>query len=140
VTTLLKDGVIRDPVQPSTALHTAKIQSWRSAGGPPDEGNLYIFAVSENYELNVAPDGDRKAANAVKHETLFHNEDVLAAGEIYIANGVVQDINDASGSYGTRGALETDPKFADAVLKALTTHGLPVDAVLLEHLRQLKLT
>jgi hypothetical protein len=86
----------------------------------------FIFAVSQNFEIRIALDHLRVVDNAVKHETLFHNANVLAAGEIYFENGVVIEINDRSGSYGTLGMLETAPGFAEAVLTAFERNGIPV--------------
>jgi hypothetical protein len=51
----------------------------------------------------------------VKHETLFHNANVAAAGEVSFVMGRLASINDHSGSYGTFGELESDPAFARAV-------------------------
>jgi hypothetical protein len=85
----------------------------------------FIFAVSQNFEIRIALDHLRAVDNAVKHETLFHNANVLAAGEIYFEEGVVIDINDRSGSYRTLGMLNT-PDFARAVLTAFRQNGIPM--------------
>lgn len=86
----------------------------------------FIFAISQDYEIRIAMDHLRTIDNAVKHETLFHNADVLAAGEISFRDGIVIDINDRSGSYGTLGMLDTAPGFAEAVLTAFEQNGIPV--------------
>jgi hypothetical protein len=88
--------------------------------------------------MNVAPDGDRPTHNSVKHETLFHNRDVLAAGEICIQNGQIVDLNDCSASYGTYGELEATPQFADVVLSVVTQHHLPMSDLLKHDLQQLR--
>jgi hypothetical protein len=78
-------------------------------------GPKIIYAVSIELVVHIAFDGIRGAANAVKHETLFHNANVAAAGEVSFVMGRISDINDHSGSYGTFGKLESDPAFARAV-------------------------
>jgi hypothetical protein len=80
---------------------------------------ILIYAVDENFAINVGFDGVRGTANAVKHETLFHNADVRAAGELEIDAGVIIEVGDVSGTYGTPGRIQTDPMFAEAILKAL---------------------
>lgn len=78
-------------------------------------GPTIIFAVSKALVVRIAFDGVRGAADAVKHETLFHNANVAAAGEVSFVMGRVSSINDHSGSYGTFGKLASDPAFARAV-------------------------
>jgi hypothetical protein len=53
-----------------------------------------IYAVSSDLRVHVGFDGNRGTPHAVKHETLFHNDPVEAAGEIQFADGVVVEIND----------------------------------------------
>lgn len=78
-------------------------------------GPKIIYAISPEFVVHIAFDGVRGAADAVKHETLFHNANVAAAGEVSFLMGRVAAINDHSGSYGTFGKLESDPAFARAV-------------------------
>ena len=73
----------------------------------------------------------------MKHETLFHNADVLAAGEIHIRSGVIAGLNDHSGSYGTAGALEENPEFSTSVLSAVERLSLPIDEATRQYLQQL---
>lgn len=76
--------------------------------------------------MRVGFDGQRGSPDAVKHETLFHNEDVRAAGELDVRAGVISKVNDHSGSYGTYGMLGTDSEFASAVLKVLDSVTAPI--------------
>ncbi len=48
-------------------------------------------------------------------------------------------MNDFSGSYGTRGEMETNPAFANAVLSALQKQNLPVDDLFLQELNNLSI-
>lgn len=86
-----------------------------------------IYAVNENFEINIGFDGVRGSRDAVKHETLFHNADVRAAGELEIEAGVIVEVGDISGTYGTPGRIQTDPSFADAVLNALDRASAPIE-------------
>jgi hypothetical protein len=79
------------------------------------KGPKIIYAVSEELVVHIAFDGVRGLAGAVKHETLFHNANVAAAGEVSFVMGRVAKINDHSGSYCTFGKLQSDPDFARAV-------------------------
>jgi hypothetical protein len=92
-----------------------------------------IYAVDENFVIRVALDGVRGMPNAVKHETLFHNADVRAAGELEVVDGVIVEVGDVSGTYGTPGRIQTDPLFASAVLIALDEIGAPIESA--EHRR-----
>lgn len=85
---------------------------------PLSPSSPFIYAVAESGEIRVAPDGDRDTPNSVKHETLFHNAPVRAAGEIHIRDGQIIHVNDHSGSYQTYGALHANPAFAQARLQA----------------------
>ncbi len=106
--TQVVDGVVRD--ESGNPLTTGRIDS---------RAGVFIFAVAPTtFEMRIHLDGDRSLAGAIKHESLFHNEHVLAAGEIQFENGELVDLNDASGSYATYGSL-TLPSFQEAVLKAL---------------------
>lgn len=89
---------------------------------------MLIYAVAENFQVNVAFDTRRGTPGAVKHESLFQNADVRAAGELEIEDGVIVEVGDISGTYGTQGRLQTDHTFADAVLTAIDTIGAPLDA------------
>jgi len=117
--TLLKDGLIRDP-----ADHTMALTVGRSVSKPEV---AFIYAVNENFAIHVALDGVRGTQDAVKHETLFHNAEVRAAGELEIEAGVIVKVDDISGTYGTPGRIQTDPRFADAVLTALDEIHAPID-------------
>jgi hypothetical protein len=137
---LLQKGRITDPHQVGSNLSTPGVRMpccgfGSSAGG---DAEIFIFAVDEELRIHIAQDTDRAVAGAVKHETLFHNADVLAAGEICIRDGIIAGLNDHSGSYGTRGALETDREFADAVLQAFSTNDLPVSEILRDELENLR--
>ena len=103
-------------------------------------GESYIFAVNLDYRLRIATDGGSRQSdnrNLVKHETLFHNADVRAAGEIEFREGVVVGLNSESGSYNQLGEdlLETDPSFSAAVLRALQDVGARVHETLANELR-----
>lgn len=94
-------------------------------------GQTYIFAINAAYVLHMAADGGNRSANnknLVKHETLFHNADVWAAGEIQFREGIVVAINSLSGSYNTTGTdlLEYDWQFAAAVNRAFAQSGIRV--------------
>src|SRR5258708_2275670 len=86
---LLIEGRILDPSAMAKPLSTPPIRKLRSDPEPAGGGfgRTFIFAVSEQFEIHVAPDSERRWDNAVKHETLFHNAPVLAAGEICIQDG-----------------------------------------------------
>lgn len=138
LTALVNNGRISDPHAPNQNLSTPEVI--RSYDDPPPVGSgpgrTLIFAVNSEYEVRVAPDGVRPLVGAVKHETLFHNADVLAAGEIHIRDGIIAGVNDHSASYGTLGRLETDPAFSDALLQAFAINNLPVEPALIEELRR----
>jgi hypothetical protein len=68
------------------------------------ETGKYIFAVRDK-TIRIAPDSRRGDHGATKHETLFHNADVDAAGEIQFHEGIIVDLNDHSVSYATYGSL-----------------------------------
>jgi hypothetical protein len=89
----------------------------RTAGKLLDNsrGPTIIYAISAELVVHIAFDGVRGTSNAVKHETLFHNANVAAAGEVSFVMGRVSGINDRSGSYATEGMLVLDPAFARAV-------------------------
>jgi hypothetical protein len=116
---LLMDGLIRDPADLATALTAG-----RSVG---TSKVAFIYAVDENFAVHVALDGVRGTQDAVKHETLFHNADVRAAGELEIDAGVIVEVDDISGTYETPGSIQTDPLFADAVLTALDRIDAPIE-------------
>jgi hypothetical protein len=83
-------------------------------------GPRIIYAVSTDLLVHIAFDGIRGAADAVKHETLFQNANVEAAGEVSFVMGRVSGINDHSGSYGTFGKLVSDRAFARAVWRGFS--------------------
>jgi hypothetical protein len=136
---LVNNDRITDPNYRGINLSTPGVVKSFSEPPPPGSGygRTFIFAVSEGQEIHVAADSERALPNAVKHETLFHNADVLAAGEICIRDGVIFALNDHSGSYGTVGELETNSDFARAVLSAFDKHRLPVDPNLRSELENL---
>lgn len=103
-------------------------------------GETYIFAVNMEYDLRFAQDGgDRTPSKSdlVKHETLLHNDDARAAGEIQFRSGVVIGINAASGSYNPmqEDLVERDPRFSMALLEAFRRANVQLDATLEEYLR-----
>lgn len=71
----------------------------------------------------------------MKHETLFHNDPVEAAGEMRLADGVVVEINDRSGSYGTTGLMRVDRRMALAVLTAMRLANVPMTDAVLDYLK-----
>lgn len=93
---LVRDGHACDPATGS-----------RLTSSPlgPIAGGKWIFAV-KNGEIRVAPDGVRGNRQTAKHETLFRNADVDAAGEVHFLDGRVEDLNDVSGTYQTRDSLD----------------------------------
>lgn len=93
-----------------------------------------IYAVDSGGRIHVGFDGDRGVPHAVKHETLFHNAPVEAAGEMRVANGVIVEVNDRSGSYGTIGQLKIDRRMAQAVLTALQAAEVPLTSEVLDFL------
>jgi len=117
ISELIDEGRIRDPDEPAKLL---------TAQRDMNSERLFIYAVDANFAMHVGVDGIRGRRNAVKHETLFSNADVRAAGEIDLSRGVISMINDASGSYGTRGMMDVDPSIADSVLVALDRSGAPL--------------
>jgi len=117
---LIKDGQIMDPramAEPLTAGRTF------GTSAP-----VLIYAVDTKFSIHVGFDGICGQSNAVKHETLFHNADVRAAGDLEVFEGMIVTVNDHSGSYGTAGRLDTDRRFAEAVLTAIDDAGAPVYA------------
>jgi hypothetical protein len=95
-------GEAVDPRNPSVLLENST-------------GPKIIYAVSSELVVHIAFDGVRGAAHAVKHETLFHNANVEAAGEVSFLMGQVSAVNDHSGSYRTFGKLASDLKFRRAL-------------------------
>lgn len=90
---LVSGDVITSPRAPQRTAATAGT----SAAAEP----VLIYAVDVNFNIHIAFDGVRGRPNAVKHETLFHNADVRAAGELTITDGIIVGVNDRSGSYRT---------------------------------------
>ena len=115
---LISGEKVRDPTRQGRRLSVG-----RSVG---KRRRVLIYAVDENFRLHVGFDCERTISDAVKHETLFQNADVRAAGELEIADGVIVEVDDISGTYGTPGRIQTDPFFADAVLRALDGCGAPI--------------
>jgi len=77
-----------------------------------------IYAVNRDLQIHIGFDSERGTEGAVKHETLFHNDSVEAAGEIQMREGIIVDINDRSGSYGTTGLMRVDRRMSKAILEA----------------------
>ena len=98
---------------------------------------VYVYAVNLRLEMRIAADGDRSKQGAVKHETLFQNADVIGAGEIVVNDGIVMDVNDRSGSYGTSGQLDIDSRFAGGLLTAMDRAQVSVDPSLRRRLLRL---
>lgn len=124
ISTLVVAGRIIDPDDRETTLTTRSTRSSR----------VMIYAVDGKYQMNVAVDTVRGTPNAVKHETLFHNAPVLAAGEIDVDDGIIVAVNDRSGTYQTRGMLDLDSSFANAVARAITEANVPITPALISQL------
>ncbi|HYM62682.1 MAG TPA: hypothetical protein VEZ11_17490 [Thermoanaerobaculia bacterium] len=124
---LTVNGRVRDPWDRRRLLTTR--------GSARLADRVLIYAVAADLQVHVGFDGVRGTTGAVKHETLFHNAAVRAAGEIVIVEGVVQSVNDHSGSYRTHGKMAADPGFARAVLGSLDRAGAAITA---EELTRLK--
>jgi len=139
VANLLSNGFIMNPEDPKRHLSTPKIKRRQTDIQPKDGGigKTFIFAISTSLDIHIARDGDRSQQGTTKHETLFHNADVLAAGEIHIQDGVISALNDLSGSYNTAGKLESDSVFAAAALNAFKKIGVRVNDALREELNEL---
>jgi hypothetical protein len=90
----------------------------------------FIYAVGLDYTVHIAMDGDRSIPGSVKHETLFHNKNVLAAGEIGFTEGVITSINDHSGSYSTYTHIDITQSFVDALLQAFPAHTIEMLPIL----------
>lgn len=117
--TLIRNGVIYDPSHPQRALS--------SDSGPGEGRRFFIYAVGLQSSVHIGIDGNRGAPDAVKHETLFHNLPVLAAGEIMFSDGMIVRVNDQSGSYSTFGKIRTDTRFLPALFNALDVIDAPLD-------------
>lgn len=113
---LVVDGVIHDP-----RARTRLLEAGRRAS------RVLIFAVNADFQINVGFDGRRGSPHTVKHETLFQNAEVRAAGELEVKDGMIVEVTDISGTYGTPGRLQTDPSFSDAVLIGLDRIGARLD-------------
>lgn len=130
-----------DPEDQTRRLSTPSIKKYTTDMQPPDGGigKTFIFAVGPSLDIHIARDGDRSQQGATKHETLFHNADVLAAGEIHIQDGIISAVNDISGSYNTAGKLESESIFAVAVLNAFEKSGVRVNKALRDELNELRI-
>ena len=95
---LVRGGRVVDPRDARRPLTTG--------GTSPMTASVLIYAVDANFNIHVAFDGVRGTPNAVKHETLFHNADVRAAGELTVRDGMIMRVSDQSGSYRTSGHME----------------------------------
>jgi hypothetical protein len=125
---LVTAGKIVAPGRPARSLTTR--------GSTAGREGVLIYAVDGNFNIHVGFDGVRGETNAVKHETLFHNADVRAAGELSVVDGIIVEVNDFSGSYRTAGKLDTDRRFAEAVLTAIDGASIPLHPVEREQLRK----
>lgn len=125
---LVVDGIVVHPVTRDEPLQSIPAPREREEAYELDW--RYIYAVSEDFSIHIALDGDRTPNDAVKHETLFHNQDVRAAGELGFEGGILSTLNDHSGSYGTDGELKSAPEFAAAVLEAVRLHKIPISTSL----------
>jgi hypothetical protein len=123
LSTILSNRRLHDPRDPRKLLEQSS-------------NTTIIFAVNTEHKLHLAFDGRRGESSAVKHETLFHNANVLAAGELEVREGTIVGLNDHSGSYGTYGKLDSDPSFATAVLLAVKLSGAPLTGALRQRLRR----
>ena len=113
----MREGKARRPPELRETMTTPQLE---------DDGGVFLFAVAIDYDVRVGEDSGpriRDMASPIKHETLFHNAEVRAAGEIQFKDGIIIDLNDHSGSYGTRNALDLDPRFSADVLLAIERAG-----------------
>lgn len=127
---LILKGHIRNPHDNQKLLTTQPLNEDKLK-------NRYIYAVSREWYMRIALDGYRGKLDAVKHETLFHNASVRAAGEIYIEDGIIEKINDHSGTYLTFGKLHS---FSKDIIEALNkaSNPMPIAKQELSRLRKLK--
>lgn len=85
----------------------------------------WIFAVRAG-QMRLAPDGGSRSngqvppPDAIKHETLFSNAPVNAAGEIVVDAGRILAVTNGSGTYNCL----IDDHFKGATLEALQNAGL----------------
>jgi hypothetical protein len=124
------------PIYELARLHARGRIDDPERGGPlttADDRRL-IYAVDADLRVHVGFDGDRGTLNAVKHETLFHNAPVEAAGELEVADGIVVSINDHSGSYGTIGMMRVDRRMPRAVLVAMRRAKVPLSEAVVDFL------
>jgi len=94
-----------------------------------------IYAVNSDLQIHVGFDGERGTEGAVKHETLFHNDSVEAAGEIHVRAGIVVDVNDRSGSYRTTGLMGIDRRMPKAILEAFQRANIPATEAVINFLQ-----
>ncbi len=111
--TLVEGGLAIDPLS-HHPLSTSPLERGKAG--------KYIYAV-RNDTMRVGPDGDRSKKDVVKHETLFRNLPVQAAGEIRFHEGAVIDINDLSGTYLTEDEMEEE-EFRRVVAESLREAGV----------------
>jgi hypothetical protein len=125
--TLVSGDVIVEPDARERPLAT---------GSSPGAERVLIYAVDSNFNMHIGFDGVRDQPNAVKHETLFHNADVFAAGELTVNDGIIVRVNDRSGSYRTVGKIDIDRRFAEAVLTAIDRASAPLSGSERSRLRE----
>jgi hypothetical protein len=97
---------------------------------PLESADVWIFAVREG-RLRLAQDGGSRMGgnlppDAIKHETLFANLPVNAAGEIQFRDGQVIGINTQSGTY----PFTFDADFKGAILEAIMQSGVAIHPTL----------
>lgn len=87
--------------------------------------------------MRLAADGGSRSrgaippADAIKHETLFSNEPVNAAGELVIEDGKIRQVSNDSGTYN----CPLDDHLRGAVLEAIKSAGLSEEPEFTESLK-----
>ncbi len=115
---LITDGLAMDPAT-RVLLETPALE--------PKAIGVYIYAVGRDGDMRVARNGGNRSVRGIaKHETLFRNEPVLAAGEVQFRSGVITALNDKSGSYRTVERLASSAEFRAAIRTALEHSGIQV--------------
>ncbi|QEF98879.1 hypothetical protein Mal15_29370 [Stieleria maiorica] len=129
---LVRNNALYDPYCQDTLLSDDPIvpQSSVEAYRP----GRYIYAVGESGDIRIALDCNRDHRDAIKHESLFHNANVMAAGEIGFQNGMIAFVDDSSGSYVTRGAMKSRPDFVGSLVNAIESNAIPIQDGVMEML------
>lgn len=116
-----------DPSSPASAKIAEMLEA--RGGRHSDEGNIVVSletlglleeALVSALVMKVACEGGehRTILNIAKHETLFQNEPVLAAGEMWVDGGTLQALNDKSGTYHTHN-IALNEQFLGNLLRAI---------------------